>query len=179
MKVLQNEKNITKWSESLGAFWQITRSNEVCKKVQVQVVLESKTYRSSDELIYGCRRSDGTDECFHDEEEARPHRIQIATVGFWPPRFLQNEKNKTKWSKSLGVLWQIIRSNEACREKRVQSVMEFETYKSGDGLLCGCRLSDGAKTPMVHRRMQRLRWTPMSASAIRKRPDHAGFGSQQ
>jgi hypothetical protein len=30
--------------------------------------------------------------------------------------------------------------------------MEFETYKSSDGLLRGCRLSDGAKTQMVHDR---------------------------
>jgi hypothetical protein len=46
---------------------------------------------------------------------------------------------------------------KACGEKRAQFVMEFETYKSGDGLLRGCSLSDGAKTPMVQRRMQRLR----------------------
>jgi hypothetical protein len=40
--------------------------------------------------------------------------------------------------------------------------MEFETYKSGDELLRGCRFSDGAKTDAE---------TPMCASATGKRLD--------
>jgi hypothetical protein len=54
--------------------------------------------------------------------------------------------------------------------------MEFETYKSGDGLLRGCKFSDGAKTDAE---------TPMYASAMGKRPDRiwiaaaAGSESQQ
>jgi hypothetical protein len=42
MKVLQNEKNITKQSKSLGALWQITRFNKVYRKCEYKIYRNQK-----------------------------------------------------------------------------------------------------------------------------------------
>jgi hypothetical protein len=88
-------------------------------------------------------------------------------------RLLQNEKNITKRSESLGALWQITKSNaeKSLRRKAsticdgIRDLQERRWIVARMQPLRRCKDSDGAKTD--------------AETPTEKRPDHAGFGSQQ